>query len=89
MQKKLEVKAEPVISKPVEQVEVTPSQVEKLKQGFINKVQPTENNVHNINYKKYTKEDQSLYTPVNIQKTKKNNLYGEFDNSRPPLRDYN
>lgn len=89
LQKKLEVKAEPVISKPVEQVEVTPSQIEKLKQGFINKVQPTENNVHNINYKKYTQEDQSLYTPVNIQKTKKNNLYGEFDNSRPPLRDYN
>lgn len=89
LQKKLEVKAEPVISKPVEQVEVTPSQVEKLKQGFINKVPQKENNVHNINYKKYTQEDQSLYTPVNIQKTKKNNLYGEFDNSRPPLRDYN
>lgn len=48
-----------------------------------------ENNVHNINFKKYTQEDQSLYTPVNIQKTRKNNLYGEFDNSRPPLRDYN
>ncbi len=47
-----------------------------------------ENGVHNINYKKPL-EDQSLYPPIEINKTKKNNLYGEFDNSRPPLRDYN
>lgn len=72
LQKQLEVKAEPVISKPAQVV--SPK---------------VENNVHNINFKKYTQEDQSLYTPVNIQKTRKNNLYGEFDNSRPPLRDYN
>lgn len=50
---------------------------------------PAENYIHNINYKKPALEDQSLYTPINIQKTKKNNLYGEFDNARPPLRDYN
>ena len=69
----MEVKAEPVISKP--------AQVDSPK---------VENNVHNINFKKSTVlEDQSLYTPLNIQKTRKNNLYGEFDNSRPPLRDYN
>ena len=73
LQKQLEVKAEPVISKP--------AQVDSPK---------VENNVHNINFKKSTVlEDQSLYTPLNIQKTRKNNLYGEFDNSRPPLRDYN
>lgn len=51
--------------------------------------QHSDNNMHNINYKKPVLEDQSLYTPINIQKTRKNNLYGEFDNSRPPLRDYN
>ena len=73
LQKQLEVKAEPVISRP------EPVDSPKV-----------ENNVHNINFKKFTGlEDQSLYTPVNIQKTRKNNLYGEFDNSRPPLRDYN
>ena len=48
-----------------------------------------EDGIHNINYKKPALEDQSLYEPIDIQKTKKNNLYGEFDSSRPPLRDYN
>ena len=71
LKKQLEVKAEPVISKPVETTK------------------PQENNIHNINFKKYTDEDQSLYTPVNIQKPKKNNIYGDFDNTRPALRDYN
>ena len=72
LQKQLEVKAEPV----------TESQV---------KIQnrQDENNIHNINYKKPSAlEDQSLYEKIDIKKTKTNNLYGEFDNSRPPLRDY-
>ena len=47
-----------------------------------------ENNVQNINYQKNL-DNQSLYTPINIQRTRKNNLYGNFDNTRPPLRDYN
>lgn len=47
-----------------------------------------ENNIQNINYKKNS-DDQSLYTPINLQRTRKNNLYGNFDNTRPPLRDYN
>lgn len=47
-----------------------------------------ENNVQNINYKKNL-DNQNLYTPINIQRTRKNNLYGNFDNTRPPLRDYN
>lgn len=47
-----------------------------------------ENNIQNINYKKNL-DDQSLYTPINIQRTRNNNLYGNFDNTRPPLRDYN
>ncbi|MBR1776313.1 hypothetical protein IJ750_04490 [bacterium] len=33
-------------------------------------------------------EDQTLFDPVYIKRHKKNNLYGEFDPSRPPLRDY-
>ena len=48
-----------------------------------------EDKIHNINYKKPALEDQSLYEPIDIQRTKKNNLYGEFDSSRPALRDYN
>ena len=54
------------------------------------KIQPAQDEgIHNINFKKPSLEDQSLYEPIDIQKTKKNNLYGEFDSSRPPLRDYN
>ena len=48
-----------------------------------------EDGIQNINFKKPTLEDESLYEPINIQRTKKNNLYGEFDSSRPALRDYN
>lgn len=92
LQKQLEVKAEPVISKP-EPVKAQPQpaqssqSVELIKQPV--SIQPVQNNIHNINFKKYTNSDQSLYQPLEIQKTRKNNLYGEFDNSRPPLRDYN
>lgn len=31
-------------------------------------IQPSDNNIHNINYKKPVLEDQSLYTPIDIQK---------------------
>ena len=52
-----------------------------------------EEGIHNINFKKPSQkpvlEDQSLYEPLDIQRTKKNNLYGDFDSTRPPLRDYN
>ncbi len=48
-----------------------------------------EDGILDINFKKPQLEDQSLYEPLDIQKTKKNNLYGDFDSSRPPLRDYN
>lgn len=76
LQKQLEVKAEPVLES---KQTITP-------QTKINKRE--ENNIKDINYKKYN-EDQSLYMPVIIQKTKKNNLFGNFDNTRPKLRDYN
>ena len=52
-------------------------------------VKPVENGIQNINYKKPTLQDESLYQPINLKKTRKNNLYGDFDPSRPPLRDYN
>ena len=52
-------------------------------------VKPVESGIQNINYKKQTLQDESLYQPINLKKTRKNNLYGDFDPSRPPLRDYN
>ena len=49
-----------------------------------------ETGIQDINYRKPVKlQDESLYQPVNLKKTRKNNLYGDFDPSRPPLRDYN
>ena len=45
-------------------------------------------NIQNINYKMNV-ENQNSYTPFSIKKVRKNNLYGDFDNSRPSLRDYN
>ena len=78
LQKKLEVKAEPVKTEPVQTQPVT-----KV-------AEPVDNKIHNINYvKKPALEDESLYTPLDIKKTRKNNLYGDFDSSRPPLREYN
>lgn len=83
-QKQLEVKAEPILETPKEQKEITkPEVIDNSK---------TEKNIFNINFKKTNAnklEDESLYIPVDIKKTKKNNLYGDFDSSRPPLRDYN
>ena len=65
----------------------------KLNSKLEVKAEPAEKyentNIHNINYKKKSLEDESLYEPIEIQKTRKNNLYGEFDQARPPLRDYN
>ena len=86
----LEVKAEPILDKQPD----TGSPNAVIKENSVeNAVQPqTEKNIFNINYKKqenYELEDQSLYTPIDIKRSKKNNLYGEFDSSRPPLRDYN
>ena len=85
LQKQLEVKAEPILENKqnIEIQEPVSKSVE---------TSAKEKNIFNINFKKQeieTLEDQSLYQPLDIKKTKKNNLYGEFDNSRPPLRDYN
>ena len=85
LQKQLEVKAEPILDN---------KQEVKIQESVSKPAETseTEKNVLNINFRKQEKEeleDQSLYQPLDIKKTKKNNLYGEFDNSRPPLRDYN
>ncbi len=32
--------------------------------------------------------DESLYEPIDIKRTRRNTLYGEYDAVRPPLRDY-
>ena len=84
LQKQLEVKAEPVMKDSISTPEVQDNSVKENKES---------KNIFNINFKKETSikptlEDQSLYVPVDIQKTRKNNLYGEFDSARPALRDY-
>ena len=78
LQKQLDVKAEPVIDNVKESVGSTSD---------------IENNIQNINYKKpvgkKVNDIETTYEPINIQKSKKNNLYSDIDNSRPALRDYN
>ena len=39
-------------------------------------------------FKSGNKEDQSLFDSIDIRKTRKNNLFGDYDFSRPYLRDY-
>lgn len=83
LQKKLEVKAEPVINKPLQSDNVVKPAV-KEQTNFI----------HNINFIRKdtnvnTQDVQTLYEPVEIKKHKTNSLYGEYDSTRPPLRDYN
>ena len=90
LQKQLEVKAEPVLE-PIK-AEPTQTEPETVTKPEIKEPVKQEKNIFNINFKKKPAaelEDQSLYIPIDIKKTKTNNLYGEFDNSRPPLRDYN
>lgn len=66
------------------------TQEKVMQQQLEVKAEPVKDtNVHNINFKKPVLEDETLYVPVDIKKTRKNNLYGDFDSSRPPLRDYN
>lgn len=74
LQKQLEVKAEPIRELP------------EVKKPAATKI---ENNIHNINFKKPSLEDETSYETIDIKKSKKNNLKGDFDPSRPPLRDYN
>ena len=86
-QKKAEEQA---LKKQLEAEEKLNSKLEVKAEPYeIEETRTKEKDIHNINYKKPVLEDQSLYEPVDIQRSKKNNLYGEFDSSRPALRDYN
>lgn len=65
-------------------------QLEVKAEPVQNSSKQLETGIQDINYRKPVKlQDESLYQPVNLKKTRKNNLYGDFDPSRPPLRDYN
>ncbi len=44
--------------------------------------------VKNTVYKTNLKEDQSLFDSIDIRKTRKNNLFGDYDANKPYLRDY-
>ena len=85
----MEVKAEPVSD-----VEETPEVKKKwfslpeIKMPQFFKSRTQEENIQNINYV-VEPDVYSTYEGIEIQRTKKNNLYGEYDPSRPPLRDYN
>ena len=39
-------------------------------------------------YRSSNKEDQTLFDSIDIKKTRKNNLLGEYDSDKPNLRDY-
>jgi len=73
---KLEVKAKPVYDEA----------------SYLNKINSTESNnesmVKNAVYKTNSKEDQSLFDSIDIRKTRKNNLFGDYDYNKPYLRDY-
>ena len=48
----------------------------------------SQNQIQDIKYGSTKSDEESLYEPIFIKKKRKNNLYGDYDSSRPPLRDY-
>lgn len=64
------------------EVEAKPVGINEIK----NKVQNGANNVKEAIFIK--KEAEPVIEPIEIKRTKKNNLYGDYDVNRPPLRDY-
>lgn len=82
-QTKLEVKATPVT--PVYQgVNEGANEVE-----IKNKIQQTPSTFKNAVFKKEPAPDTQVIDSIDFRRNKKNTLFGEFDNSRPELRDYN
>lgn len=76
---KLEVKAKPIFE-------------EASNLNKINSVEPVESNstpkkVKNTVYKT-NNGDQSMFDSIDIRKTRKNNLFGDYDPDKPYLRDY-
>ena len=73
-----------------QQLEVKAEPVENKIEYSVPNIKQSEFNIKNLNFfKKTVLEDDSLYSPINIKKTRKNNLYGDYDATRPPLREYN
>lgn len=64
------------------EVEAKPVGINEIK----NKVQTGVNNIKESIFIK--KEAEPVIEPIEIKRTKKNNLYGDYDVNRPPLRDY-
>ena len=78
LESKLEVKAEPATQN------TGLLNIPFLKNKPINE----EGNTQDINY--YMEPDlYSVYEGIDIKRTKKNNLYGQYDSTKPELRDYN
>lgn len=73
-QAKLEVKATPVYESGFNEIK--------------NKVQNSANNVKNAVFKKEPVMDTEVIDSIDFKRNKKNTLYGDYDNSRPELRDY-
>ena len=80
MESKLEVKAEPVPD--LEEINT-----ERKPNFFKFKNKKQDDNIQNINYM-IEPDVYSTYEGLDIKRSKKNNLYGEYDPSRPPLREY-
>ncbi len=74
-QAKLEVKATPVYGSGFNEIK--------------NKVQNGASNVKNAVFKKEPVTDTEVIDSIDFKRNKKNTLFGDYDNSRPELRDYN
>lgn len=66
------------------EVEAKPVGINEIK----NKVQNSTNNVKNAIFIKKEPAVEPVIEPIEIKRTKKNNLHGDYDTNRPPLRDY-
>lgn len=70
------------------EVEARPVYDESKIQGITNKVKSGSENVKNAVFKKQA-EPESVLEGIEIKKSKKHNLYGEYNSDKPALRDYN
>lgn len=78
---KLEVKAKPVYNN---DLKINTQPCEKcIERGTVWTKQDIE--PQNINYKT---DEQSAFYPIEIKRTRKNNLFGDYYSNRPQLRDY-
>lgn len=73
-------------------LEVQAKQIRSNDSEYMNKinstVKETPQTVKNTVYKTTSSQNQSLFDDIDIKKTRKNNLYGDYDSDKPYLRDY-